>query len=279
MCELAVCQTVSGVTATGADGQRPTAAPSAATGRPLSPSRPSSAANRPRPARGGRAGRGSRRRETPPGPPSAPAAPRSGRGRASLCAEVERRNRRPRLEHPRDAVVGVLIDDHEPERTMALPPQRVEERRQLGGSIDRGDDEVDAEVGSRSRHRRRLPSARRGASARVRRPRRPRRGGNRRGSRRERSRADRAEPRADPRRRRVEGSHGRDRHGDRRPSLRVLSQRGAARARRALNVGLDAAGGTYVARMDADDLALPHWLEAVLGRIRSTPRRQSSAPG
>jgi glycosyltransferase involved in cell wall biosynthesis len=40
----------------------------------------------------------------------------------------------------------------------------------------------------------------------------------------------------------------------------------------ALNVGLDAAGGTYVARMDADDLALPHWLEAVLGRIRAAPR-------
>ncbi len=40
----------------------------------------------------------------------------------------------------------------------------------------------------------------------------------------------------------------------------------------ALNVGLDAARGRYVARMDADDLALPEWLERILGRIRAEPR-------
>jgi glycosyltransferase involved in cell wall biosynthesis len=39
----------------------------------------------------------------------------------------------------------------------------------------------------------------------------------------------------------------------------------------ALNVGLDAARGTYVARMDADDVALPGWLECVVQRIRSMP--------
>jgi glycosyltransferase involved in cell wall biosynthesis/GT2 family glycosyltransferase len=39
----------------------------------------------------------------------------------------------------------------------------------------------------------------------------------------------------------------------------------------ALNVGLDAARGRYIARMDADDVALPTWLERLLGRIRATP--------
>ena len=39
----------------------------------------------------------------------------------------------------------------------------------------------------------------------------------------------------------------------------------------ALNVGLDAARGTYVARMDADDVALPGWLDAVVGRIAREP--------
>ena len=37
----------------------------------------------------------------------------------------------------------------------------------------------------------------------------------------------------------------------------------------ALNVGLDAASGTYLARMDADDVALPRWLETILGRLRT----------
>jgi glycosyltransferase involved in cell wall biosynthesis len=37
----------------------------------------------------------------------------------------------------------------------------------------------------------------------------------------------------------------------------------------ALNVGLDAASGAFVARMDADDVALPRWLEATLARLRA----------
>ena len=40
----------------------------------------------------------------------------------------------------------------------------------------------------------------------------------------------------------------------------------------ALNVGLDAACGRYVARMDADDVALPGWLERILARIEASPR-------
>ena len=39
----------------------------------------------------------------------------------------------------------------------------------------------------------------------------------------------------------------------------------------ALDIGLDAAEGRYVARMDADDVALPGWLERILARIRSGP--------
>ena len=45
----------------------------------------------------------------------------------------------------------------------------------------------------------------------------------------------------------------------------------AARPRRALDVGLDAARGAYVARMDADDVALPQWLARLVGRIRRPP--------
>ena len=37
------------------------------------------------------------------------------------------------------------------------------------------------------------------------------------------------------------------------------------------NVGLENARGAYVARMDADDIALPTWLERVLARVRSEP--------
>jgi len=39
----------------------------------------------------------------------------------------------------------------------------------------------------------------------------------------------------------------------------------------ALNAGLDIAAGRYLARMDADDLALPDWLERVVGRIGRDP--------
>ncbi len=56
------------------------------------------------------------------------------------------------------------------------------------------------------------------------------------------------------------------------PRLRVIrneAQRGLAGA---LNRGLDDVRGRYVARMDADDIALPHWLERVLARMESAPR-------
>jgi len=61
------------------------------------------------------------------------------------------------------------------------------------------------------------------------------------------------------------------------PRLRVLRNEAPLGLAGALNVGLDEAGGTYVARMDADDLALPQWLEAVLGRLdRKSTRLNSS---
>jgi glycosyltransferase involved in cell wall biosynthesis/GT2 family glycosyltransferase len=39
----------------------------------------------------------------------------------------------------------------------------------------------------------------------------------------------------------------------------------------ALNRGLEAVRGRYVARMDGDDVAFPFWLERVLGRLRTEP--------
>jgi len=51
--------------------------------------------------------------------------------------------------------------------------------------------------------------------------------------------------------------------------LRVLRNESPLGLGGALNVGLDAARGTFVARMDADDVALPGWLPRILGTIRS----------
>ncbi len=53
--------------------------------------------------------------------------------------------------------------------------------------------------------------------------------------------------------------------------LRVVRNPEALGLAGALNVGLDAAHGTYVARMDADDVALPHWLERLVARIGQAP--------
>ena len=55
------------------------------------------------------------------------------------------------------------------------------------------------------------------------------------------------------------------------PRLRIVRNDKALGLAGALNVGLGAARGGYVARMDADDIALPGWLERILGRIRSAP--------
>jgi glycosyltransferase involved in cell wall biosynthesis len=55
------------------------------------------------------------------------------------------------------------------------------------------------------------------------------------------------------------------------PRLRVLRNEKPLGLAGSLNRGLDVAGGTYVARMDADDVALPRWLERVVSRICSRP--------
>jgi glycosyltransferase involved in cell wall biosynthesis len=55
------------------------------------------------------------------------------------------------------------------------------------------------------------------------------------------------------------------------PRLRVVrteERRGLADA---LNRGLEEVRGRFVARMDADDIAFPHWLERVLSRLESAP--------
>jgi glycosyltransferase involved in cell wall biosynthesis/GT2 family glycosyltransferase len=55
------------------------------------------------------------------------------------------------------------------------------------------------------------------------------------------------------------------------PRLRVVRNDERLGLAAALNRGLEVARGRYVARMDADDLALPFWLERVLARIADEP--------
>ena len=52
------------------------------------------------------------------------------------------------------------------------------------------------------------------------------------------------------------------------PRVRVVRNDEPLGLAAALNVGLDHASGAYVARMDADDIALPRWLETTLARRR-----------
>jgi glycosyltransferase involved in cell wall biosynthesis/GT2 family glycosyltransferase len=55
------------------------------------------------------------------------------------------------------------------------------------------------------------------------------------------------------------------------PRLRIVRNEERLGLAGALNRGLDEARGRYVARMDADDVAFPHWLERVLARLGSPP--------
>ncbi len=55
------------------------------------------------------------------------------------------------------------------------------------------------------------------------------------------------------------------------PRVRVIRNEAPLGLAGALNVALEDARGAYVARMDADDIALPTWLERVLARVRSEP--------
>jgi len=54
--------------------------------------------------------------------------------------------------------------------------------------------------------------------------------------------------------------------------LCVLRHEGRRGLAASLNVGLEAARGRYLARMDADDVALPSWLARSLERLSSSPR-------
>jgi glycosyltransferase involved in cell wall biosynthesis len=55
------------------------------------------------------------------------------------------------------------------------------------------------------------------------------------------------------------------------PRLRVVTNDAQAGLAASLNRGLEHAHGRYVARLDADDVAFPEWLERLLTRIRSRP--------
>ena len=56
------------------------------------------------------------------------------------------------------------------------------------------------------------------------------------------------------------------------PRLRVIRNEERLGLAGSLNRGLDGTKGTYVARLDADDVAMPRRLELQLARIRSSPR-------
>ena len=53
--------------------------------------------------------------------------------------------------------------------------------------------------------------------------------------------------------------------------LRVIREPESRGLAGALNVGVEAARGTFVARLDADDVALPRWLERTVERLGSSP--------
>ena len=55
------------------------------------------------------------------------------------------------------------------------------------------------------------------------------------------------------------------------PRLGLIRNETALGLAGALNVGLQSARGRYVARMDADDVALPGWIDHAVTRIRSEP--------
>ena len=70
----------------------------------------------------------------------------AGAGEAPRGAQVECLDVRVGREERADAVVGVLVDDDEPERPVRLRRERAEEVLQRSGAVDRRDDEVEAEV-------------------------------------------------------------------------------------------------------------------------------------
>ena len=63
------------------------------------------------------------------------------------------------------------------------------------------------------------------------------------------------------------------------PRVRVVRNDAPLGLAGALNVGLDAAAGTYLARMDADDVALPRWLETTSRAPDARAGAPSSARG
>ena len=199
-------------------------------------------------------------------------------GEAALRAEAQHVEPGVRLEDALDALVGVLVDHDEPERAVRLRLEIVEQGGELVGPVDRRDDEVEADVVGGLRHRRRLPSARRGLSPRVRRPRSPRRGGDDRRGGAQRARPDERRSRAGGRRRRLGRRHRRRPRGHgRRPAARGAERRARwASPARSTSASTRRAAGTSRAwtPTTSRSRAGSHASSSVSGRLR---RRRWSA--
>ena len=131
---------------------------------------------------------------------------------------MHRPERRMRPQQPFDAVVAVLVDDHDAERSMRLAFERVQQRSQVLRPVDGRDDEIEADA-RRFRHRCRLPSASSRGHAPVPPRNGPPRGARRRSVRRrgdhQRARPDARRPRVPRRRRRVDRRYARYRRAPR----------------------------------------------------------------
>ena len=179
-----------------------------------------------------------------------------------------------RFDHGLESVVGVLVDDEHPERAVALVVERAEQPVELGGPIERRHDEIERR--RLLRHRRRLSSRRlmgtlshrplvsvvlpaRDAGAYL--PLAVR-------SILRQTLADLELLVVDDGS--TDGTAAFLASVDD-PRLRVVRNDTPLGLAAALNLGIERAQGAYLARMDADDVALPWRLERQVARLSATP--------
>ena len=189
---------------------------------------------------------------------------------ASLRAEVNDFEIPVSCEDRSEALVVVLIHDDDAEPSMRLSRERVEEEAEIVRAVDRGDDEVEGESvhGTRGYRRPPIVSDRPLVSVLVS----------------VHDGADYVVPALESVLRQTvrdlelvvvddastdATSALLDRFGD--PRLVVVRNPERVGLAASLNRGLDRASGHFLARMDGDDVAFPHWLERQLRELRERP--------